>query len=99
MFHQANLRHGDVDSITIGSESGPLSLFQIWVETITQEMTRLYATPLLSPQHNHPTCLGTNPPRTNWPILSLKHDDIATLFLNRMELESVPLANPPHNPC
>lgn len=41
MFHQANLRHGDVDPITIGSESGPLSLFQIWVETITQEMTRL----------------------------------------------------------
>ncbi|KAK0751245.1 hypothetical protein B0T18DRAFT_478288 [Schizothecium vesticola] len=65
MFHQANLRHGDVDPITIGSESGPLSLFQIWVETITQEMTRL----------------------TNWPILSLKHDDIATIFLNRMELD------------
>ena len=41
MFHQANLRSGDVESITVGSVSGPLSLFQIWVETITQEMVRL----------------------------------------------------------
>ncbi|KAK4448006.1 hypothetical protein QBC34DRAFT_381838 [Podospora aff. communis PSN243] len=65
MFHQANLRYGDVESITVGSQSGPLSLFQIWVETITQEMTRL----------------------TNWPISSLKHDDIGALFLNRMELD------------
>ena len=42
MFHQANLRHGDVESFTVGSESGPLSLLQIWVETVTQEMTRLF---------------------------------------------------------
>ncbi|KAK0616350.1 hypothetical protein B0T14DRAFT_434676 [Immersiella caudata] len=65
MFHQANMRYGDVDSITVGSQSGPLSLLQIWVETITQEMARL----------------------TNWPISSLKHDDIGALFLNRMELD------------
>ncbi|KAK3349655.1 hypothetical protein B0T25DRAFT_247462 [Lasiosphaeria hispida] len=65
MFHQANLRSGDVDSITVGSQSGPLSLLQIWVETITQEMARL----------------------TNWPVTSLKHDDIGTLFLERMQLD------------
>lgn len=41
MFHQANLRAGDVATITVGSQSGPLSLLQIWVETITQEMVRL----------------------------------------------------------
>lgn len=41
MFHQANMRSGDVDQITIGSQSGALSLLQIWVETITQEMSRL----------------------------------------------------------
>jgi len=44
MFHQANMRTGDVNSITIGSQSGTLSLLQIWVETITQEMARLYVT-------------------------------------------------------
>ncbi|KAM7186129.1 non-anchored cell wall protein-1 [Naviculisporaceae sp. PSN 640] len=65
MFHQANMRTGDVDNITIGPKSGPLSLLQIWVETVLQEMTRL----------------------TNWPILTLKHDDIAKSFLDRMALD------------
>ncbi|KAK3682052.1 hypothetical protein B0T22DRAFT_432386 [Podospora appendiculata] len=65
MFHQANLRSGDVDTITVGSQTGPLSLLQIWVETITQEMVRL----------------------TNWPISSLKHDDIGDLFTRRMTLD------------
>lgn len=62
MFHQANLRQTDVASSTVGSQSGKLSLLQIWVETITQEMSRL----------------------TTWPIVSLKHDDVATQFTNRM---------------
>ncbi|KAK3384072.1 hypothetical protein B0T24DRAFT_72677 [Lasiosphaeria ovina] len=66
MFHQANLRSGDVDDFTVGSQSGSLSLLQIWVETITQEMVRL----------------------TDWPITSLKLDDIAELFLNRMTLDA-----------
>lgn len=90
MFHQANLRQGDVDLITIGSESGPLSLFQIWVETITQEMTRLHVHLPPTPQAHK----LTPPLSTNWPILSLKHDDIAALFLNRMELEYVPPPQP-----
>ena len=42
MFHQANMRQGDVNTITIGTQTGKLSLLQIWVETITQELTRLY---------------------------------------------------------
>ena len=65
MFHQANLRSGDVDQITVGSVSGNLSLLQIWVETIIQEMGRL----------------------TDWPVRSLKHDDIAQVFLDRETLE------------
>lgn len=65
MFHQANMRQTDVPSITVGSQSGQLSLLQAWVETITQEMTRL----------------------TDWPIVSLKHDDIATQFVNRMTVD------------
>lgn len=41
MFHQANLRQSDVASTTVGTQSGKLSLLQIWVETITQELARL----------------------------------------------------------
>ncbi|KAK4460743.1 hypothetical protein QBC42DRAFT_180254 [Cladorrhinum samala] len=66
MFHQANMRSGDVNTFTVGSQTGPLSLLQIWVELITQEMVRL----------------------TNWPITSLKHDDIARVFLNRQTLDA-----------
>ncbi|KAK8924334.1 hypothetical protein VCV18_004753 [Metarhizium anisopliae] len=66
MFHQANLRQTDVAPLTIGSQTGKQSLIMAWVETITQEMTRL----------------------TNWPLLSLKHDDLATYFLNRMALDA-----------
>ncbi|KAF2673281.1 hypothetical protein BT63DRAFT_410307 [Microthyrium microscopicum] len=62
MFHQANLRTGDVDSFTVGSVTGTLSLLQIWTEVITQEMSRL----------------------TNWPLITLKHDDLATDMRNRM---------------
>lgn len=65
MFHQANLRQDDRPVFTVGPVSEKLSLIQIWIETITQEVTRL----------------------TNWPIQSLKHDDIAHLFLDRMTLD------------
>jgi hypothetical protein len=65
MFHQANMRQTDAPSLTIGTQTGRMSLLQAWVETIAQEMTRL----------------------TNWPILSLKHDDIGQLFLDRMARE------------
>jgi len=65
MFHQANLRQTDVPSSTVGNQSGQLSLLQIWVETVMQEMMRL----------------------TNWPILTVKHDDLATVFMQRMTRE------------
>lgn len=65
MFHQANLRSGDVDTWTVGSVTGNLALIQIWVETVTQEMMRL----------------------TNWPIFTMKHDDIGQYFLDRVTLE------------
>lgn len=65
MFHQANLRSGDVIPWSVGPVSGNLSLIQIWVETITQEMGRL----------------------TNWPIFTLKHDDIGIYMQNRVTLE------------
>lgn len=65
MFHQANLRQTDVASSTVGSQTGKLSLLMIWVETVTQELTRL----------------------TTWPVVTLKHDDIAAQFTNRMALD------------
>lgn len=40
---------------TINGVTSKLSLLQSWVETVTQEMSRL----------------------TNWPIISLKHDDVS----------------------
>ncbi|KAF3762059.1 hypothetical protein M406DRAFT_104348 [Cryphonectria parasitica EP155] len=66
MFHQANLRSGDVDTWTVGTVTGPLSLIQIWVETVTQELVRL----------------------TNWPIFSMKHDDIGAYMVDRMTLDA-----------
>ncbi|EFY86901.1 extracellular serine-rich protein [Metarhizium acridum CQMa 102] len=66
MFHQANLRQTDMPSITVGSQTGKMSLIMSWVETVAQEMVRL----------------------TNWPITSLRHDDIATYFINRMTLDA-----------
>lgn len=65
MFHQANMRQTDVETITVGSKTGKMSLVMAWVETVTQEMSRL----------------------TSWPITSLKHDDVAQYFLNRMTLD------------
>jgi len=41
MLHQANLRYGDTQQITIGPVSGFLSLAQIFTETIIQELYRL----------------------------------------------------------
>jgi len=52
MFHQANLRQTDVDSITVGSQTGKLSLIQAWTETVMQEMTRLTNWPLISQKHD-----------------------------------------------
>lgn len=77
MFHQANLRSGDVDTITVGTQTGQLALIQIWVETMTQELGRL----------------------TNWPIFSMKHDDIGQYFLDRETLEYVLLIRSPSSPC
>jgi hypothetical protein len=48
MFHQANMRQSDVDTLTIGSQTGKLSLLQAWVETVVQEMTRLTNWPILA---------------------------------------------------
>lgn len=65
MFHQANLRQTDGDTITVGSKTAKMSLVMAWVETVTQEMTRL----------------------TNWPIVTLKHDDVAAYFVDRQTLD------------
>lgn len=66
MFHQANLRQTDMETITIGTETGKMSLVMSWVETVAQEMYRL----------------------TDWPITSLKHDDIGKYFVDRMTLDN-----------
>ncbi|PNY27996.1 Uncharacterized protein TCAP_02067 [Tolypocladium capitatum] len=65
MFHQANLRQIDMDTITVGSQTDKMSLIMSWVEIVAQELYRL----------------------TNWPITSLKHDDIAAYFLDRKTLD------------
>lgn len=41
MFHQANMRSTDMDTIQVGDQTGEFSLIQMWVEAITQEMSRL----------------------------------------------------------
>lgn len=41
MFHQANLRQGDTGTFTVGPVTGQLSLYQIFVEVVLQEMMRL----------------------------------------------------------
>ena len=41
MLHQANLRYGDTQQITIGPVSGQLSLEMIFTETVIQELYRL----------------------------------------------------------
>jgi hypothetical protein len=66
MFHQANMRQHDMADFTVGSVTGKFSILQIWIETITQELSRL----------------------TNWPIVSLIHDDIAQVFLDRETLDN-----------
>ncbi|KAH7176824.1 hypothetical protein EDB81DRAFT_898281 [Dactylonectria macrodidyma] len=52
MFHQANMRQIDVDSITIGSETGKMSLVTAWTETIVQELVRLTNWPIISQTHD-----------------------------------------------
>ncbi|KAK3676100.1 hypothetical protein LTR78_003850 [Recurvomyces mirabilis] len=51
MFHQANLRASDRPATTIGTQSVN-SLLQMWVETVTQEMTRLTKWPLVTKKHD-----------------------------------------------
>ena len=48
MFHQANMRQSDVETLTVGSQTGQLSLLQAWTETVVQEMTRLTNWPILA---------------------------------------------------
>ena len=62
MFHQANLRQDDAPSTVVNGESQQLSMFQIWVEVILTELTRL----------------------VDWPVITLKHDDMSKTFADRM---------------
>ncbi|KAH7120670.1 hypothetical protein EDB81DRAFT_666687 [Dactylonectria macrodidyma] len=48
MFHQANMRQTDADTMTIGSQTGKMSLIMAWTETIVQEMIRLTNWPIRS---------------------------------------------------
>jgi len=52
MFHQANLRTIDVATYTVGAQTAQMSLLQIWVETVTQEMSRLTNWPLVTLPHD-----------------------------------------------
>lgn len=52
MFHQANLRQTGMETITVGPETGKMSLIMIWVETIVQEMYNLTDWPITSLKHD-----------------------------------------------
>lgn len=52
MFHQANMRYGDVPSYTVGTQTDNFSLLQIFVEVMLQEMTRTTTWPVVSIQHD-----------------------------------------------
>lgn len=60
MFHQANLRQTDVASITINGNTAQYSLFQAWVETVVQEMIRLYVLQLNILRRSHASSSGTS---------------------------------------
>jgi hypothetical protein len=61
MFHQANFRTDGLQPITYNGITAKISIFQVWVETIVQEFTRL----------------------VNWPLITIKQDDLAASFRNR----------------
>lgn len=77
MFHQANMRVADVPATTLNGESGQYSLLMSWIKVVTEEMTRMYVHVTL------PYLLLLTQRSTTWPIKTLKHDDIAQLFINR----------------
>ncbi|KAH7317283.1 hypothetical protein BKA65DRAFT_466259 [Rhexocercosporidium sp. MPI-PUGE-AT-0058] len=52
MLHQANLRQGDTGSFTVGPVTGQLSLYQIFVEVVLQEMMRLTTWPIITKKHD-----------------------------------------------
>ncbi|KAH7143658.1 hypothetical protein EDB81DRAFT_652594 [Dactylonectria macrodidyma] len=52
MFHQANMRQSSVDTITIGDQTGSMSLVMSWTETMVQELLRLTKWPIQSLKHD-----------------------------------------------
>jgi hypothetical protein len=52
MFHQANLRQSDVAATTVNGASQQLSLLEIWVEVVVNEMTRLTSWPFITLKHD-----------------------------------------------
>lgn len=52
MFHQANLRYSDMPNTVVNGVPQKLSLLQIWVETMVNEMTRLVSWPMVSLTHD-----------------------------------------------
>ncbi|CEJ90078.1 hypothetical protein VHEMI05886 [[Torrubiella] hemipterigena] len=52
MFHQANMRSIDQPTITVGNQTGKLSLLQTWVEVVVQELMRLTTWPMVSQTHD-----------------------------------------------
>ncbi|CAG8959323.1 hypothetical protein HYFRA_00013093 [Hymenoscyphus fraxineus] len=48
MFHQANMRLGDVPTFTAGDQTGQFSLLQIFTEVVLQEMMRLTTWPVVT---------------------------------------------------
>lgn len=51
MFHQANMVEGK-ETITVGTETGRLSILVAWAETVAQEMIRLTSWPVTSLTHD-----------------------------------------------
>lgn len=52
MFHQANLNYVTAGTTIINGVSQKLSMFQVWVEVVIQEMMRLVNWPIISMKHD-----------------------------------------------
>lgn len=52
MFHQANLNYVTAGNTVINGVSQKLSLFEVWVEVVIQEMMRLVTWPIITLKHD-----------------------------------------------
>jgi hypothetical protein len=79
MFHQANLNYVTAGNTIINGVSQKLSMFEVWVEVVIQEMIRLVNWPIISQKHDDfSTSFASRMARDACkPILTLNTDPTA----------------------